>query len=305
MSSAKCTKAILWIGIIIFALHAQDRLSKSQSQGLIFSHEFHTVEQEIECQTCHQGALKSTSGKDDLLPDMDTCADCHDVEDENDCTKCHTDADNVVLMPRIDVYSPKFSHEKHLKKGLECKTCHASIVYAKAEHARWFPTMEQCQTCHQKQTVLTECNDCHMPGEKLKPVSHKSDFRHTHATLARIGTDPATQKDCRSCHQEKFCQDCHEGDNLSRRTHPLNFEFTHSFEALGKEKQCLSCHQSRVFCAECHEENNVMPHSHTAGWAVPEVGGRHVQDARADFAYCMTCHEQEVEEMCGKCHGNK
>ena len=55
-------------------------------------------------------------------------------------------------------------------------------------------------------------------------------------------------------------------------------------------------------CADCHVENNVMPQSHGPGWALWEVGGRHADEARRDLASCISCHEDNAEELCITCH---
>ncbi|NOX87949.1 MAG: hypothetical protein GXO77_02910 [Calditrichaeota bacterium] len=297
MASSKMLMLIIFFLILNSNLFSQDKVDR-----LKFSHKLHVVEQEVECQACHGSAEKSETGKDDLLPSMETCADCHDVEDEENCSKCHTDVENIQLRPRIESYNQKFSHKLHLGKGLDCKSCHQSVTQESVPLSQVLPTMVQCMDCHKQKAVSTECSACHLPGEQLKPASHTLDFSRAHSILARIGTDIKGQKNCTTCHNVNFCQDCHEGDNLTRKTHPLNYEFTHSFAAIGKEKQCLSCHEDRTFCADCHSENNVMPYTHTAGWAVPEVGGRHKEEAAADFEYCMTCHEQNADEICSKCH---
>ncbi len=45
---------------------------------IIFPHDVH-FENEVECATCHEGAADSQAASDRLLPDMDVCADCHDI----------------------------------------------------------------------------------------------------------------------------------------------------------------------------------------------------------------------------------
>ena len=55
--------------------------NSSEINELKFSHKYHVLGEEIECETCHEPANKSVTGKDNLLPTMETCADCHDIED--------------------------------------------------------------------------------------------------------------------------------------------------------------------------------------------------------------------------------
>ena len=146
-----------------------------------------------------------------------------------------------------------------------------------------------------------------MPGENLKPASHVLDFNHNHAVLARIAEkETSANMNSNSCHQQSFCQDCHEGDNLNRFSHPLNYEFTHSLDAISKKVDCTSCHVDRQFCNDCHTENNLMPFNHTVGWVnnIPGDGGRHSIEAMTDLENCASCHESNAETVCQPCHGN-
>ncbi len=145
-----------------------------------------------------------------------------------------------------------------------------------------------------------------MPGDKLKPISHTPNFTHTHGDMARLNVrEMNADMDCATCHKPKFCQDCHEGDNLDRLTHPLNYEFTHSLDAQGKERECAVCHTERQFCVNCHIDNQVLPKNHTAGWVnrIPNDGGRHRVEALNDIEACMACHQQNADQICQACHG--
>ncbi len=281
----------------------------AQNIELRFSHKLHVTEQELECTTCHQTVEESTTGRDNLLPTMETCSDCHDVESDDNCQQCHTDVDNAQAVPRIENYSRKNSHKKHLDQGLECLDCHQVMATKEEVEPIVLPNMEQCMTCHQARMVSTECATCHFPDEQLKPASHTLGFLHNHSDLAAEQVqDVSGGKKCSLCHQStNFCQSCHQGDNLQLQTHPQNFEFTHSLFAQAKERECLTCHEDRSFCRDCHVENHVMPQTHTAGWAnrIKGDGGRHRMAAEMDLEYCMTCHEQNADQICGSCHEAK
>ncbi len=272
---------------------------------LKFSHQLHVVENELDCTTCHEAAQTSTTGKDNLLPGMETCGDCHDIESENNCQKCHRDTENPRPVVRIERYSPIFSHQKHLAAGVGCTSCHAGIEKLTGTQQYFLPTQIQCMDCHSKRQVSNQCQTCHLPGERLKPLNHTANFYHTHGDLARsVQKTEQPQKPCQACHQDNFCQKCHEGDNLDRQTHPLNYQFTHALDAMGKERECAACHTERSFCIDCHQDNLVMPHNHTAGWAnqIPGDGGRHRLEAQRDLESCMACHEQNAEQVCQTCH---
>lgn len=288
---------LLFLGIgIIKAQNVQS--------GLKFKHKIH-LENEVECTTCHQAVSTSNSGKDNLIPEMDVCADCHDIESEDNCSSCHVDVDNNPTGVRIEKYNLAFSHQIHLKKIKDCNTCHQPLLDGVRDIS--LPDMRACISCHKERLVSTDCMTCHQPGENLKPANHSGDFLHTHGQLAKSeGVTGNKSKNCNTCHTVNQCQECHQGENLDRLTHPLNYEFTHSFEARGKEKTCTTCHIDRAFCIDCHKENQVMPQNHRLGWVnnIPGDGGLHKEEASTDLESCMACHETDATIICQPCHGN-
>lgn len=279
----------------------------AEKPGLKFSHKKHVVENELECVTCHEAAESSKTGADNLIPSMETCGNCHDVEDDQQCKLCHSDPENPGNVPHVENYSQLFSHEKHLGAGLECETCHQKIKTLETVEPYILPEMTDCVSCHRSKNVSAECNVCHKPNERLKPLTHGPNFLHEHGDLARTGTETAVsgEKSCNLCHNVNYCQQCHEGDNLDRMTHPLNYEYTHSLDARGKERECTVCHTERSFCIDCHADNLVMPQNHTGGWANRLDGGRHRIEAENDLENCMSCHEADAEQVCQKCHSKE
>jgi len=283
-------------------------LSNSTEQiELKFSHKLHTIEEELECNTCHESGTISITGKDNLLPEMETCSDCHDIEAEDNCGLCHGDVDDPEEVPRIETYMQNFSHKRHVESGFDCQNCHDPVKWKTSVETYILPNMVSCINCHEEKAAPRECSECHLPEESLLPVSHNLDFKHNHSDLA-ISEDPTILKDkkCSTCHSVNYCQDCHEGDNLDRTTHPLNYQFTHSLEAQVKDVECSTCHTDRLFCIECHRDNHIMPHNHSPGWVnqIPDDGGRHAVEAEIDLESCMACHEQNAEQICQPCHGN-
>jgi hypothetical protein len=280
-------------------------LANSEKVELKFSHKLHAVDNEMECATCHEAAESSQKGGDNLFPTMETCANCHDVEDDEGCQLCHSDMDNPRAVPRVDFYSELFSHEKHLTTGFDCNSCHRDVKNKVAIESYLLPNMAECMSCHTQKNASIECVTCHKPSERLKPLTHGSNFLHQHGDLARTAQPVIPgAKTCNLCHSINYCQECHEGDNLDRLSHPLNYAFTHSLDARGKEKDCSVCHTERSFCSECHRENLIMPHNHTAGWTnrIPGDGGRHRLEAETDLENCMSCHEADAEHICLTCH---
>lgn len=266
-------------------------LAGKEETELKFSHKLHAIENEIECATCHATAGDSKSGTDNLMPDMEVCGACHDVEDVEQCNLCHSDPENPRAVPRVIDYFPIFSHRMHTYKGMECVECHKAVIQKEEVEPYILPDQKNCQTCHQT--------------KKVKPKTHGAQYYHLHGDDAKGNSNMVDiSQTCNVCHTERYCQYCHEGDNLDRVTHPLNYAFTHSLDARGKERECAVCHMERSFCEDCHRENMIAPHNHYAGWALVGSGGRHVDEARNDLENCMSCHTHNAEQTCQKsgCH---
>lgn len=290
--------------ISISGLTKETEINKS---GVTFNHKYHVQEEEIDCQDCHSAVTTSQTGVDNLLPDMDVCSDCHDVEEEDNCGKCHSDTDDPGGYSKILNYSKKFPHKRHLDKDLKCIDCHSGISDKDFVLPYQLPVMNDCIVCHRERLVSGDCMTCHSESEDLRPDSHTKNFLHDHSDVAQNDFQQINgDNSCSNCHSENYCQDCHQGDNLDRMTHPLNFAFTHSLQAQGKEKECSSCHIEKQFCNDCHREYSIMPHSHKAGWTntIPNDGGLHRFEAQNDLENCRSCHEQNAAQVCGNsgCH---
>ena len=281
------TRKIKFLFLAILLISAWNAMAGKEKSELIFSHKMHVMENEMECSACHAEAESSMKGTDNLMPTMESCGNCHDIESTEECGICHSDTENPRNVPRVDNYFPNFSHRMHLEAEMNCDHCHAGIVNKDYVEPYLLPQMEDCQNCHTQR--------------KVKPKSHLPNYQHTHGDAVRAGN---LQQTCNMCHKVRYCQMCHEGDNLDRLTHPLNYGVTHSLDARGRERDCNVCHTERAFCIECHILNLVMPHNHYAGWAnsIPGDGGRHAMEARMDLENCLSCHEQNYELTCVKCH---
>jgi len=271
---------------------------------LIFPHERHVVGEEMDCTDCHDAATESTTGLDDLLPDKELCSDCHEVDDPAECATCHSDVDNAQDFPRITTYSQKFSHEKHLDAELACENCHADIATQEAGDASTLPTMVSCVDCHEDRRLEQTCATCHVESDDLLPPSHVANFAHAHSDFALHDASALDNGlTCVTCHKQDYCQDCHEGDNVERFSHPLNYEFTHALDAQSSEKACVTCHAEPAFCNDCHRDNQVLPQSHIPGWVNTVDGGRHRFEAEADLGTCISCHDDDADQVCSPCHG--
>lgn len=279
--------------IFLVALQAQKKINLSESD-IIFSHQFHAVDQEFECATCHIDIESSTKAGDDNLPTMDECGACHDVEDDETCGMCHKNSEEPGAAVHVE-HDFNFNHSKHLEQGIKCAHCHGTVIDSEQPVDDAFPCMAVCIDCHTQQ-ASTDCYVCHDNKITLESI-HPADWRHKHGQQAKND-----ELFCQSCHQTpEFCIQCHMGDNLLGNIHDLNFQFTHGLEAQSKKADCTVCHSQQAFCTTCHESGNRMPLAHsTSSWIA-----RHGKAAQNDPENCAVCHDT-ADPTCasGGCHND-
>jgi hypothetical protein len=326
---------------LVSNIFAQDKTEVQNHKSIIkFSHKLH-IENEVDCADCHTAVTDAVDLSESLLPTMETCGNCHDIEDEDGCTTCHY-KDTFEPFEEEKTSEIKFNHKLHISdENLECTTCHQgldSVDYA-FESTSVFPEMKTCTNCHNDKSVATiECSVCHVNSGELLPESHKlANFSNNHIFAAENGN-----QDCGICHNNTFCETCHDATtkitetnksndfyipgsplnfisdkNLQQITlvHGLNYEFTHGIDAKGHEKQCQTCHQPETFCAECHNPEasggyamgGFVPYSHTqpnfTTIGVGSGGGEHAKLARRDIESCVACHDVNGSDpTCIMCH---
>ncbi|MGI9559017.1 MAG: cytochrome c3 family protein [Thermodesulfobacteriota bacterium] len=158
---------------------------KGPEQPILFSHKIHAGDNKIECRTCHSYVAVSTHPG---IPSVQKCMGCHTHIQGRDEEYKADDGSVINLreeiaklkeywekkepIPWIKV-SPmaeyvQFSHKRHIKKGIECKTCHGEVekmdVVRKVERLN----MGFCISCHEEnaeneyhETQLKDCLTCH------------------------------------------------------------------------------------------------------------------------------------------------
>jgi hypothetical protein len=226
-----------------------------------------------------------------------------------------------------------FSHDKHADRGFDCEYCHGEGDPAEA--GAEFRTMDLCFQCHEGRRGVEDCSICHKRVHILRPADHGFDWVHVHREEASQDDDR-----CAMCHNEDYCQECHEGgrllpaqslesnpfipygpqvagkEPLIRRAHDLNYRYTHGLDASGKESDCLACHGFESFCSDCHapkdDPEKFRPFWHGGtGWStfgVGSGGGKHAEMARRDLELCAACHEVELgaaDPTCLLCHRDR
>lgn len=315
----------------------EEQGKRTNEDVIIFSHALHS--EVIDCESCHVGVTESTSLSDALLPKMDQCGMCHDVEDMDNCGLCHYE--DVYETYVEDETELIFNHQFHYEdQELACLECHKEldeVNYSfEAEHPN--PPMSQCYTCHNDLSAATdECSACHQSTVNLIPQDHRTaSFFDNHKFSAM-----AADANCAMCHDNSFCEDCHvsttmidESNTLTdfytpysphkyiddskaqkiTRVHDLNYRFSHGIDAKGKTSECQTCHEVETFCAECHSSSGgdfasegILPSSHLKQnfimIGVGSGGGEHAKLARRDIERCASCHDvQGADPNCILCH---
>jgi len=206
------------------------------------------------CRTCHLDGAAS------IVPKTDVCLACHEK----------TMIDEVSL-PETKTHGPVWS----LNHGPSAKG-----------------NSVNCASCHEQ----SYCLDCHKAGKADEMGSfgnnminvHRSDFSVSHPLAARAG-----QNRCNSCHEARFCSDCHDTwqfktDDIGSPSHRRTFD-------LGVENADIDVIHagisSTLACDTCHSSASMDFHSWSIG---------HAREARRSLATCQACHPEG--DVCLRCH---
>lgn len=291
------------------------------STEIIFNHKLHLTEQNLECETCHQGLgdVDYSFESEKALAGMETCFTCHNntTVASNACEQCHLATDN--LLPEDHKEVGFFKNHK-------------------------FANSENCQMCHNEETFCADChvatigieesnldNDFYTPysphnyvdGTKQQVITrvHDLNFRFTHGIDAKGKTE-----NCQSCHQtETFCAECHaseDGDFAIGGIMPLSHTSPNFLTGLtpGSEhailakrdiESCASCHDTQGAdpnCILCHSDpdgiKGTNPKTHDINFMNDTKGSWHSDGG----AVCFDCHSNTNTAgvgFCGYCHGER
>jgi hypothetical protein len=156
---------VVFGGLAILYVLPFDPRDRSPEQPIAFSHRIHAGDNEIDCLFCHRFARQSAVAG---IPDMDTCRVCHQyiAQDAPEVKKLMTywQRKEPVAWVRLHklpdhVY---FSHEMHLRAGLDCKRCHGEV--ASMERTRRIASLKMgwCLGCHRQHEASIDCWICHI-----------------------------------------------------------------------------------------------------------------------------------------------
>lgn len=233
--------------LILVALTA---IAGSVTAAVTFDHSAHLgYVDKGACDTCHK------EGAESIVPDTKVCLECHDEAFVKD-----------VNFPGLKTHGPVWTlnHRPFAKQNdFDCAACHQQ---------------QDCLECHTDAGRADEFGEL---GNNMINV-HRSDFHVTHPIAAR--TNPQL---CSSCHENKFCTECHDEfrrEDLAGPSHRRGFS---SIAVLGGTHAEFSANQ----CQTCHPDS-VLP---THEWSLA-----HAREARKNLVTCQACHPDG--DVCLKCH---
>ncbi len=238
------------------------------------------------------------------------CAVCHARES---CKRCHLNADRVAAIGKLASDSRFASLTEGKPGSWPAPPSHLSSDWVERHGAAARTKITECANCH----LRGSCAGCHgekppmdlsalpvgKPGERrgvglagVRPPDHVPGFATHHDVAAASGA-----LDCRSCHSQSWCADCHTGDERPR-FHPPNYLTRHAAEAYARDTNCANCHSTEVFCRDCHMKSGLSvgaPATTSYHDAQPLWLLNHGQAAREGMESCASCHQQTD---CLRCH---
>lgn len=194
----------------------------------------------------------------------------------------------AALLAAGPVLGADFRHDEHLTyiDDSPCTQCHqegASTIV---------PDLKVCLDCHDQEFV----DAARVPG----PSSHGPLWAFQHRGPAKGETF-----DCASCHEQKFCLECHKSGfadeqgsfgNALANVHRSDFHVTHPIAARTDPQLCASCHEPES-CAACHDDFNrsdLAVRSHRRGFSDLTTSPSGLAHSRFDESQCQTCHPGSV-----------
>ena len=150
-------------------------------QPIVFPHDLHAGQMQIDCEYCHTGARRSINAG---VPPTQTCMNCHQMVDSTNRPELEKlkkyYADNEPI-PWVKVHDLPdfvyFSHKRHVQGGVRCQECHGEVQDIMTVDRR-VNTLEMgwCLNCHAthpkvdenygaqaelRRTELKDCWTCH------------------------------------------------------------------------------------------------------------------------------------------------
>lgn len=157
---------LLAAGVGVIFLTASGR-GKAVEQPLAFSHKIHAGDNQMPCLYCHTAARRSAVAG---IPSVQRCMSCHrsltaDISEKPGIKKLKEYWEKKELIRWVKVYDQpdfvRFSHRRHVLKGIECKTCHGQVEQMDQIVEVVTLNMDRCVSCHMEQKASIDCWTCH------------------------------------------------------------------------------------------------------------------------------------------------
>ncbi len=135
-------------------------------QPIVFSHQVHAGQYEIDCNYCHTGVMKSKNAN---IPAANVCMNCHSSITEGvntgtvEIAKIYTAIEENRPIEWVRVHNlpdlAYFNHSQHVNVGnVECATCHGPVKEMEVVSQYALLTMGWCVDCHRTTEVSTKDN---------------------------------------------------------------------------------------------------------------------------------------------------
>jgi hypothetical protein len=232
-----------------------------------------------------QAQAPAIASTDAIIIEFSMADHVHEYAEGEDCSLCHSSVSSTFVPPKE--VCAKCHEQKFLDNVVYGGISSHGPVWALNHRQAAKGNAIDCMECHQQ----ADCMDCHRAGLINDDVGgygngminvHRSEFRVTHPIAAR--TDPRL---CASCHETRFCNDCHNDFNpadLSLLSHRKGWS---SIDVAGSEHGGFAPDS----CDACHPGSVLPSHDWSAG---------HAREARKNLVTCQACHPEG--DICLTCH---
>lgn len=133
-------------------------------QPINYSHQVHVEKNNMECQYCHSGVNKSPYA---TIPSLETCMGCHknvkaDSPEIKKMAESFKQGKPIEWEPVHNLPEHAyFTHERHVKAGVSCQTCHGLVQKMDAAEKVSSMKMGWCVSCHRENGASIDCSTCH------------------------------------------------------------------------------------------------------------------------------------------------
>jgi c(7)-type cytochrome triheme protein len=210
----------------------------------------------------------------------------------------------LFAVPIASQESPRFNHETHLERVIDCTGCHTLHKKTYEQKLVVGTGHKPCNSklCHgaefsKRVPKWAFCNTCHADKKNI----HK---RHYPPYRRRSESDWLVDKFAHDTHIERTsgkCKTCH-ADQKSRKRRKLTAKIPKNDKGDAGHKACASCHAKKVRplmkeCRGCH--------SLRAGREVAVAKSSTWYNDRVRYAFWHKAHEKDSRNKdCQACHAN-